>query len=212
MSGPRRLHGDVLRSAACLGTLAAMLLVSLVAVAQEIRQPLLPDAPAANLPPPPPSAPTNPAFQPGFIDVVGRWLGDSKATLDSQLKSTQEKLGSLRSQADDAAKEAAEAAKQAAGAASKDAAGVAQQAAGAIAALPVARVVNGRTRCAAAPNGAPDCQPAAIALCRDKGFTSGRHLEINSAQKCPSWIWLSGRLPAPGECPVETFVTRAVCQ
>jgi hypothetical protein len=44
----------------------------------------------------------------------------------------------------------------------------------------------------------PDCAP--------------RSLDTQSAQKCPARVWLSGRLPAENECPLETFVTRAVCQ
>jgi hypothetical protein len=183
------------------GALACVLLWSVAAVAQDQQPPQPADTPAN---PPAPQA-SNPAFRPGFIDAFGRWLGDSKAALDLQLKGTQEKLDGLRSQADDAAK-------QAAGTAAKQAAGAAQQAAGALAGLPAARMVNGRSRCASAPNGAPDCEPAADTLCRDKGFTSGRGLEINTAQKCPAWVWFSGRMPVAGECSVETFVTRAVCQ
>ena len=53
---------------------------------------------------------------------------------------------------------------------------------------------------------------AANALCRSKGFKLGKILDINTAQKCPTWVWLSGQ-PAPeGTCTAETFVLGAACQ
>jgi hypothetical protein len=78
--------------------------------------------------------------------------------------------------------------------------------------LPGARVVEGRELCAIAANGSPDCVAAAEAVCKGKGFASGKSLETQQTQKCPARVWLSGRLPADGECPVETFVIRSVCQ
>lgn len=127
-----------------------------------------------------------PVSRPSFFETIGRWLGDSKAMLDEQLKNTT-----------DAAKEAA---------------GAAGQATGTILGLPGTRVAIGRERCAVAPNGAPDCAAAADALCRSKGFGPGKSLDINTAQKCPTWVWLSGR-PAPeGACVTETFVLRAMCR
>lgn len=128
----------------------------------------------------------SPALHPGFLDALGRWLGDSKTKLDEQFKNTT-----------DAAKGAA------------DAAG---QATGVFLGLPGTRIVNGRERCMIAPNGAPDCAPAADALCRSKGLGAGRGLDINTAQKCPAWVWLSGRSPPEGVCVTETFVLRALCQ
>jgi len=176
---------------AWLIALACALSVSFAAVAQEQAQP-----PGAETTPPAAQAP-DPGFRPGFLEALGRWFGDSKAAVDSQIKSTQETIGGIGGQANDAA---------------KDALGVARDAAGVIVGLPTARIVNGRERCPQAPNGAPDCRPAAEALCRGKGFASGKGLDISSAQKCPAWVWLSGRKPGEGECSVETFVTRAVCQ
>lgn len=135
----------------------------------------------------PPAEPQQlPLFQPDFLDTLGRWLGDSKAKLDGQIKSTT-----------DAAKEAANAV---------------GQATGVIFGAPGARIVDGRKRCAVAANGAADCAAAANALCHAKGFTTGRGLDINTAQKCPTWVWLSGRPPPEGVCTTETFVLRAVCQ
>jgi hypothetical protein len=146
---------------------------------------------------PPAPEPPNADYQPGFIDAFGRFIGESAAKLNSQIKSTNETLGGIGSQTSDAA---------------KGAVGTAKDAAGTIMGLPNARIVTGRERCAAAPNGAPDCRAAADAACRSKGFASGRSLDTQSAQKCPARVWLSGRMPAEGDCSLETFVTRAVCQ
>ncbi|HEY4407463.1 MAG TPA: hypothetical protein VGN55_22675 [Xanthobacteraceae bacterium] len=187
-------------------------LLAVAAFAQESRaEPqlnVLSPPPAAQTPAsqppaadPPAAEPPNSSFRPGFIDVFGRFVGDSAAKLNSQLKNTNETLGSIGSQTSDAAKDAA-----------MGAVGSAKNAAGTIIGLPSARMVSGRERCATAPNGAPDCQAAADAACRAKGFGSGRSLDTQSVQKCPARVWLSGHLPAEGECPHETFVTRAVCQ
>jgi len=78
--------------------------------------------------------------------------------------------------------------------------------------LPGARVVEGRERCVIAANGSPDCVAAAEAICKGKGFASGKSLETQATQKCSPRVWLSGRPPAEGECAVETFVIRSVCQ
>jgi hypothetical protein len=131
------------------------------------------------------------------MDALGHWFSSSKATIDSQLKGTQDALGGIGTQATDAV---------------KDAAGAAKQATGVIVDLPKTRIVNGRQLCPLAANGAPDCAPAVAALCRTKGFGAGRGVDINSTQKCPAWVWLSGRPPPAGECRTETFVTRAICQ
>jgi len=136
--------------------------------------------------PPPSAAP--PPF--GVLETLGRWLEDSKARIDSHIKNTT-----------DAAKDAA-----------KDAAEKAGQATTGIVLWPGSKVAHGRVRCAVAPNGAPDCTEAANALCRSKGYGPGKSLEINTAEKCPTWVWLSGR-PAPeGTCKIENFVLQAACQ
>ncbi len=235
--------------AACLhaGALACALAVVASAWAQDTRVPNASAGAPAAAPAAPPPAPApgpapapapdpNPAFRPGFIDAVGRWIGEGPPPLAlppppaiplppppaialppppaialppppaialppapelPPLKSPQEVLGTIGSQATGAV---------------KDAAGAAQQATGVIVGLPGTRIVTGRQRCPLAANGAPDCIPAAQALCRANGFEGGRGVDINSAQKCPATVWLSGRIPAEGECPTETFVTRAVCQ
>jgi hypothetical protein len=63
-----------------------------------------------------------------------------------------------------------------------------------------------------AQNGAPDCQTAALTFCRGKGFQTGKTLDTQSEQKCPTKLLLEGRAPNNTECPTEIFVTRAMCQ
>jgi hypothetical protein len=96
--------------------------------------------------------------------------------------------------------------------AAKDAANATLDVATSIIRLPGTRLVAGRHRCEPAPNGAPDCQAAASSLCRARGFQTGRSLDMQSEQKCPASVWLSGSSPAEGECGTEHYVTRAVCQ
>lgn len=160
------------------------------------------DQPAA----PPPAQPApNPSFRPGFIDTFGRWIGDSKAALDSQLRTTQDAIGGVGGQATGVVKGAAEAAQQATGAF----VGMAPEA---IVGLPGTRVITGHARCGAAANGAPDCGSAATVLCQAKGFKSGRGVEVSSGKSCSTRTWLTRRNFRDGPCAVETYVTRAVCQ
>lgn len=163
----------------------AWLACALMAASAQAQQGEPGGGPTPEPQPPAAQAPT-PGYQPGFLDVLGRWLGDSKAAIDSQVKNTQETLGTLGGQARDAA--------------------------GSVAALPGTRVITGRQLCPPAANGAPDCQQGVEALCRAKGFQTGRTLDVTSAQRCPARVWISGRSPQEGECRMETFVTRAVCQ
>ena len=136
---------------------------------------------------PPVEAEPVPSYRPGFLDALGRWFGDPKAALDSQVRSTQETLGTLGGQARDAA--------------------------GNVMALPGTRVITGRQLCPSASNGAPDCQQGVETLCRAKGFQSGgRTIDVTSAQRCPAKVYLENRAPKEGECRLETYVTRAVCQ
>jgi hypothetical protein len=139
----------------------------------------------------------DPAVRPGFLEALGRWIGNSGAVLDDQLKSTQDTLDQVGTHATDVAKGAADAA---------------QQATGALIGLPGTRVVYGNERCTVASNGAPDCTAAAQALCKKNGLGDGSGIEVKSARKCPAWVWLSGRAPAAGACANETFVVRAMCK
>jgi hypothetical protein len=151
---------------------------------------------AQEVQPPPEQAPGS-SSSPGFMDALGRWFGESKAALDSHLKTTQDALGKVGTHATGAVKEAS---------------GAAQQATEAIVGLPGARVVTGRQLCPEAPNGAPDCVAAADTLCRSQGFKSGKGVEVSSGEQCSTKIWLTRRNRRDGPCMTETYVKRAVCQ
>lgn len=138
-----------------------------------------------------------PPSDPGLFGTIGRFVDDTLAGVTSG-------FGTARGHMDEAATRATDTAKDAA----KGAADAAEK----VARIPLTSVVAGRQRCVPAPNGAPDCQVATDALCRGRGFTTGRSVDVQSAQKCPPAVWISGRQPTEGECTTETYVTRAMCQ
>jgi hypothetical protein len=194
----RRGSIHFLHAAAALRAAAgvcALVVATVSALAQETN-----NIPRQGVPPPgqhadegasPPAAePSNPAFKPGFIDALGRWLEEGATRLRSDMQSAQETFDKLGKEARDAAKDAT----------------------GAVTTLPSARAVTARERCVPAPYGAPDCQAAANVLCRGKGFQSGRTLDTQTEQKCPARLMLSRRAPNDSDCGTEIFVTRAMCQ
>ena len=73
-------------------------------------------------------------------------------------------------------------------------------------------IVAGYEICAVAPNGAPDCAGASLALCKANGFARGNSLDITSSFKCPAQMYREGRAPNPQDCRDESFVSKAVCQ
>jgi hypothetical protein len=160
----------------------------------QISGPQAPNSQGPDLPAPPAAADDH---KPGLLDALNEWAKKSAADFDANMKKMRDSIDAFNARADKAAKEAATATKDATDALVK---------------FPAARVVEGRERCVVSPNGAPDCQAAAIAMCKAKGFATGNSVDMQSAQKCPARVWLSGRMPAEGECTVETFVTRAACQ
>ena len=85
-------------------------------------------------------------------------------------------------------------------------------AAGTVARLPAPTSSTGHELCAVAPNGAPDCGGASVALCKSKGFERGSSLDITSAFKCPAQMWREGARAESEECRDESFVSRAICQ
>jgi hypothetical protein len=162
------------------------------ALAQDIRPPgEIPSQrqgePAAN---PPPAPAPNSGSPPGFVDAIGHWLNEGTTRFKSDLQGAQATFDQLGKETRDAAKDATDA----------------------VVGLPNARILTVRERCAAAQNGAPDCQAAAAAACRGKGFQTGKSLDTQSEHKCPAQVLLKGRAPSDAECPTEIFVTRAVCQ
>jgi hypothetical protein len=137
-----------------------------------------------------------PKEEPGFFAAVGRWFSQQSANVNSTFKDAREKVEGLGQEAGAAAKSTVEGAKDAAGA---------------VARIPNVRTVSGHEKCQIAPNGAPDCVAAANAICKTKGFDSGRSLDMTTAEICPPKVWMAGRSTGP-ECRIETFVSRAVCQ
>jgi hypothetical protein len=187
------------RSSATAMVGACALLLVLPVLAQELRppSPVPPPAPnqgqspsAPSLFPPPPAFLPNPGSQPGVIETFGRWLDQGTTRFKTDMQGAQETFDKLGNQTLDAAKDAT----------------------GAVMGLPNARIVAARERCAPAQNGGVDCQAAADALCRGKGFQAGKSLDTQSELKCPAKVLLEHRTPNDGECPTEIFVTRAVCQ
>ncbi len=132
----------------------------------------------------------------GFFATVGRWFSQQSANVNSTFKDARQKVEGFGQDAGAAAKSTVEGAKDAAGA---------------VARIPNVRTVSGHEKCQVAPNGAPDCVAAANAICKTKGFDSGRSLDMTTAEICPPKIWMAGRSTGP-ECRTETFVSRAVCQ
>ncbi len=190
--GSTRLPGSAAVSRAAVG--ACTLVLAFSVFAQEVPAPSLVPGPAPGQPPAgnpltTPAAP-NSAFKPGFIDALGRWLEESATRFTSGLQGAEEHFDRLNKQARDTANEATDT----------------------IMGLPNTRIVTARERCLPAPNGAPDCQSAANALCRGKGLRTGKSLDTRSEQKCPAKVLLEGRAPNDAECATEIFVTRAVCQ
>jgi hypothetical protein len=132
----------------------------------------------------------------GFFGAVGRWFSQQSANVNSTFKDARQKVEGFGQEAGAAAKSTVEGAKDVAGA---------------VARIPTVRTVTGHEKCQVAPNGAPDCVAAANAICKTKGFESGRSLDMTTAEICPPKVWMAGRSTGP-ECRTETFVSRAVCQ
>ena len=78
--------------------------------------------------------------------------------------------------------------------------------------IPIAGFASGRSLCPRSANGAPDCYAATDKLCKEKGYTSGRSLDTESAETCNPRIYLPGYQRKPSDCRTDTFVTRAACQ
>ena len=157
--------------------------------------------------PPPPAAapaPIPPPQQPGVFEAIGRWLDAGASNFRDHLRSAKRKMDDLNEDAAANSKGFSEnAAKVGQGAADAT-----KNAMDAVAKLPTARLMNGRERCANAPNGAPDCVAAAEALCRKYGYTSGKSMDFTSAEECP----VKTVLGQTNECTTVTFISRAMCQ
>ena len=134
--------------------------------------------------------------EPGFFESIGHWFEVQGDKFKSSFKDAGKSVENFGNEAAVAAKSTMEGAKDAAGA---------------VARFPTARVVDGHEKCKNAPNGAPDCVTAATAMCKAKGFESGKSADMTTAEVCPPQVYLTGRNSGPG-CKTETFVSRALCQ
>jgi hypothetical protein len=125
--------------------------------------------------------------------AIGKFIDQSISSVGAGVKGAGETIGATTSAAGDLAK------------------GV-TDAAGTVARLPATNIVTGHELCAVAPNGAPDCNGASLALCKTKGFARGQSVDITSSYKCPPQMYREGRAPNPQDCRDESFVSKAVCQ
>jgi hypothetical protein len=140
--------------------------------------------------------PSAKAEEPGPLERIGKWFADQFDNLGSSFTDAGKKVENFGHEAGVVAKTTVEGAKEAADVMVR---------------IPGARVVSGHAKCRIAPNGAPDCVAAATALCKAKGFESGKSADMTTAEVCPPQVYLSGRNSGPG-CHTETFVSRALCQ
>ena len=172
---------------------------SAVAAAQDAANPppvqLTPAVPAetAPAPVPAPAAPAQTALPTPkeTFSAIGRFIDQSISNVGAGVKGAGESIGSATSAAGDLAKGVGDAA-------------------GTVVRMPT-NVVSGMERCQMTASGTADCTAAGAALCRQKGFSDGKSVDITSAQKCPVQVLLQGRSGGP-ECKTESFVARAVCQ
>jgi uncharacterized protein YdeI (BOF family) len=170
------------RAAGCV-LAAAVVLCSAIAAAQDASKDAAKPAPRPQ--------------QEGFFGTMSRWWNQSTETWNSGVSDARKRFENLGAEAGVAARTTVDNAKNAADA---------------VARLPSARVVRGHEKCKNAPNGAPDCVSATVALCKSKGFDSGgSSLDMTTAEVCPAQVYLSGRSDGEG-CHTETFVSRVLCQ
>jgi len=186
--------------------LVALTLSAGMSGAEEAQAPAGAAAPAATAPALPPQPPL--ADKPGLLHQFKVWWDDSLGFFNARIKDTGGKVEDLGKKSGDVTKGAASAATDA----MKGAVEVTKNAATAIVKLPNTRLIDVRERCEKAPNGAPDCESAAAAGCRARGFAGGHPVDVRTAEKCDTTNLQAGQLPGQRECPVETTVTRAVCQ
>ncbi len=137
-----------------------------------------------------------PAEERGVFGNITRWVDEQASKLGSHFKGARSGVENLSHEAGVAAKSTVEGAKDAAGAVTR---------------IPSARVVTGHEKCTIAPNGAPDCVVAANAICKTKGFESGKSVDMTTAEVCPAQVYVGGRSTG-ADCRTETFVSRALCQ
>jgi hypothetical protein len=143
------------------------------------------------------NAPKAPApEQRGFFGTITHWFDQTSDNISSGAANMRQHFWSFGHDASVAAQTTVDTAKDAAESVGR---------------LPTARVVSGHQKCREAPNGAPDCVAAADAICKTKGFQSGKSVDMTTAEECPAQVYLAGKNSGPG-CRTVTFVSRALCQ
>jgi hypothetical protein len=142
------------------------------------------------------SAPsTAPEEKRGFLNGLGQWWDESVANFNAKFKEQQAKLDEFNKKQSDAAKDATQAMKNAADAM-----------------FSTSKLIETQQLCPIAGNGAPDCASAATNVCKAKGFSDGRPIDIRTAERCKASLWISGQNPSTANCPVETVLLRVACQ
>ena len=177
----------------CCLVAAALALGAASAAAQPIQ---LAQEPQVEPTPPPP----RPQQNPGLIEEIRRLWERGTATLADPFGGARQSIDEINRNAANTGKNIGDAAAE-----------VGKTAAGVVVAPLNTRLVSGRERCGLAPNGAPDCNTAANALCKKHGFTTGKSVDFTSAEQCSPTVLLSGRQNAPA-CTTVTFISRAICQ
>ena len=136
------------------------------------------EPPPASLAPQPPASPPpadpQPSSRPGLLDKLGDWLRDSADGVSSGLKDTQQRIEDINKGTLDT-----------------------------LTNIPVAGFASGRALCPRSANGAPDCYAATETLCKDKGYTTGRSLDTESAETCNPRIYLPGYQRKDGRLPAS---------
>lgn len=173
------------RGAAFVGLTLFGLIASIELVRAQSGQPEPPPSASLASEPPPSTVPagSQPSSRPGLIDKLGEWLRDSAEGVSSGLKGTQQRIEDINKGTLDT-----------------------------LTSIPVAGFASGRSLCPRSANGAPDCYAATEKLCKDKGYTSGRSLDMETAETCNPRVYLPGYRRKEGDCRIESFVTRAACQ
>jgi hypothetical protein len=141
------------------------------------------------------SLPAAPDQKRGFLNDLGKWWDDSVANFNAKMKEQQAKLDEFNKQQSAAAKDATQAMKNAADAM-----------------FTPSKVIEVQQPCPVAGNGAPDCAGAATNVCKAKGFSDGRPMDIRTAERCKASLWVSGQTPTAADCPIETVLLRVACQ
>ena len=183
---PANFRGAALAAVLMLGSFAPIVEAHAQATAPAGEPPpasLAPQPPAVPPPVAPPAGSPPGSSRPGLLDKLGDWLRDSAEGVSSGLKDTQQRIQDLNKGTLDT-----------------------------LTNIPVAGFASGRAPCPRSANGAPDCYAATERLCKDKGYTTGRSLDTESAETCNPRVFLPGYQRKEGDCRVETFVTRAACQ